>query len=248
MVQFCARNMGQSRARSAAGAARDAPPGRPGGRAPRGRTQPAARAGPLLPSSRALAAELGLARNTVADAYGQLVAEGWLTARQGAGTRVAEPAGPPPGRARNGGRTGQPGPQLRPVAGGAGPLGVPARRLAGGRPQGAGRRAERGLRLPGPARAARAAARRWPTTWPGSAAYEPPRRTSSSAPASRRPSPCWRPRCVSAPARAWRSRGTGSRTTARSSSPRRWPPRCSASTSGARYSELGRQRTPGACC
>jgi GntR family transcriptional regulator/MocR family aminotransferase len=50
--------------------------------------------GTLLPSSRALAA-----RNTVADAYGQLVAEGWLTARQGAGTRVAESAGPPPGRA-----------------------------------------------------------------------------------------------------------------------------------------------------
>ena len=55
--------------------------------------------GTLLPSSRALAAELSLARNTVADAYGQLVAEGWLTARQGAGTRVAESAGPPPGRA-----------------------------------------------------------------------------------------------------------------------------------------------------
>jgi GntR family transcriptional regulator / MocR family aminotransferase len=47
-------------------------------------------AGTLLPSSRALAAELGMARNTVADAYGQLVAEGWLTARQGAGTRVAD--------------------------------------------------------------------------------------------------------------------------------------------------------------
>src|SRR5689334_12767891 len=49
-------------------------------------------AGTVLPSSRALAAELGLARNTVADAYGQLVAEGWLTARQGSGTRVAERA------------------------------------------------------------------------------------------------------------------------------------------------------------
>jgi GntR family transcriptional regulator / MocR family aminotransferase len=55
--------------------------------------------GTMLPSSRALAAELGLARNTVADAYGQLVAEGWLTARQGAGTRVAEPATAPAGRA-----------------------------------------------------------------------------------------------------------------------------------------------------
>jgi GntR family transcriptional regulator / MocR family aminotransferase len=51
-------------------------------------------AGTPLPSSRALSAELGLARNTVADAYGQLVAEGWLTARQGSGTRVAERARP----------------------------------------------------------------------------------------------------------------------------------------------------------
>jgi GntR family transcriptional regulator/MocR family aminotransferase len=42
-----------------------------------------------LPSSRQLAADLGLARNTVADAYNQLVAEGWLVARQGSGTRVA---------------------------------------------------------------------------------------------------------------------------------------------------------------
>jgi len=47
------------------------------------------RAGTRLPASRTLAADLGLARNTVADAYGQLVAEGWLTARQGSGTRVA---------------------------------------------------------------------------------------------------------------------------------------------------------------
>ncbi|MFI9153938.1 PLP-dependent aminotransferase family protein [Streptomyces sp. NPDC053367] len=58
--------------------------------------------GTRLPSSRALAADLGIARNTVADAYADLVAEGWLTARQGSGTRVADraapaaPAGPPP--------------------------------------------------------------------------------------------------------------------------------------------------------
>ncbi|GAA2435173.1 PLP-dependent aminotransferase family protein [Streptomyces glaucus] len=55
--------------------------------------------GTRLPSSRALAADLGIARNTVADAYADLVAEGWLTARQGSGTRVADrtvvpPAGP----------------------------------------------------------------------------------------------------------------------------------------------------------
>jgi GntR family transcriptional regulator / MocR family aminotransferase len=46
-------------------------------------------AGLRLPSSRQLATDLGLARNTVAEAYGQLVAEGWLVARQGSGTRVA---------------------------------------------------------------------------------------------------------------------------------------------------------------
>ncbi|MGZ4339931.1 MAG: MocR-like pyridoxine biosynthesis transcription factor PdxR [Gaiellaceae bacterium] len=45
--------------------------------------------GTRLPSSRSLAVDLGLARNTVAAAYGQLVAEGWLEGRQGAGTRVA---------------------------------------------------------------------------------------------------------------------------------------------------------------
>ena len=45
--------------------------------------------GTRLPSSRTLAKDLGVARNTVADAYGQLVAEGWLTARQGSGTVVA---------------------------------------------------------------------------------------------------------------------------------------------------------------
>ncbi|WP_171164223.1 PLP-dependent aminotransferase family protein [Streptomyces sp. I05A-00742] len=50
--------------------------------------------GTRLPSSRTLAVDLGLARNTVADAYGQLVAEGWLTARQGSGTRVAQSPAP----------------------------------------------------------------------------------------------------------------------------------------------------------
>jgi GntR family transcriptional regulator/MocR family aminotransferase len=49
-----------------------------------------------LPSYRALSADLGIARNTVADAYSELVAEGWLTARQGSGTRVARRVAPPP--------------------------------------------------------------------------------------------------------------------------------------------------------
>ncbi|MET7599405.1 PLP-dependent aminotransferase family protein [Streptomyces sp. NPDC005481] len=52
--------------------------------------------GTRLPSSRSLAADLGIARNTVADAYADLVAEGWLTARQGSGTRVAERTVPQP--------------------------------------------------------------------------------------------------------------------------------------------------------
>lgn len=36
-----------------------------------------------------LAADLGIARNTVAEAYAQLAAEGWLTSRQGSGTTVS---------------------------------------------------------------------------------------------------------------------------------------------------------------
>ncbi|MEW2594807.1 PLP-dependent aminotransferase family protein [Micromonospora aurantiaca] len=51
-------------------------------------------AGTLLPPYRSLAADLGLARNTVAAAYAELVAEGWLVARQGSGTRVAPHAEP----------------------------------------------------------------------------------------------------------------------------------------------------------
>jgi len=45
--------------------------------------------GEPLPPSRVLAAELGMARGTVVEAYAQLVAEGYLRSRQGAGTQVA---------------------------------------------------------------------------------------------------------------------------------------------------------------
>jgi GntR family transcriptional regulator/MocR family aminotransferase len=57
------------------------------------------RAGARLPSSRGLAAELGVSRGVVSSAYGQLVAEGYLESRQGAPIRVtrgvrAHPARP----------------------------------------------------------------------------------------------------------------------------------------------------------
>lgn len=45
--------------------------------------------GTRLPATRTLAAELCIGRNTVADAYDQLIAEGYLEARVGSGTRVA---------------------------------------------------------------------------------------------------------------------------------------------------------------
>src|SRR5690606_37380330 len=43
-----------------------------------------------LPASRELAAELAVSRNTVIDAYGQLLAEGYLRALTGSGTYVAD--------------------------------------------------------------------------------------------------------------------------------------------------------------
>jgi GntR family transcriptional regulator/MocR family aminotransferase len=46
-------------------------------------------AGDVLPSTRSLASDLGVGRGTVVEAYTQLVAEGWLVARQGRPTRVA---------------------------------------------------------------------------------------------------------------------------------------------------------------
>jgi GntR family transcriptional regulator/MocR family aminotransferase len=50
-------------------------------------------AGSRMPSSRALAGDLDVSRRLVVDAYAQLLAEGYLLARQGAGTYVAPTAG-----------------------------------------------------------------------------------------------------------------------------------------------------------
>ena len=70
-------------------------------------------AGSTLPPSRNLAADLGLARNTVAEAYAELVAEGWLASKQGAGTWVAN-SGANPLPARQRGRQGTPAHDLMP--------------------------------------------------------------------------------------------------------------------------------------
>ena len=53
-----------------------------------GRLRPRAR----LPATRALASDLGVSRRLVVDAYAQLLAEGYLIARRGAGTFVADAA------------------------------------------------------------------------------------------------------------------------------------------------------------
>ncbi|MFJ9431429.1 PLP-dependent aminotransferase family protein [Streptomyces sp. NPDC101490] len=72
-------------------------------------------AGTRLPSTRALAADLGVSRGLVTEAYEQLTAEGYLRSGRGAGTWVGEAARSPalrPGgtaaatRARGGGETG----------------------------------------------------------------------------------------------------------------------------------------------
>jgi GntR family transcriptional regulator / MocR family aminotransferase len=62
--------------------------------------------GTRLPATRDLARELGVARGTVSQAYAQLTAEGWLTARTRSGTRVADGAASDPRPA---------GPAARPV-------------------------------------------------------------------------------------------------------------------------------------
>jgi GntR family transcriptional regulator/MocR family aminotransferase len=65
------------------------------------------RTGACLPATRALAADLGVSRGVVVEAYAQLAAEGYLTSRPGSYTTVAaepvrraEPALPPPGARR----------------------------------------------------------------------------------------------------------------------------------------------------
>ena len=65
--------------------------------------------GSALPPSRLLAADLGVSRGVVVEAYQQLTAEGYLASQAGGYTRVA--AGPPPRAAAPPG-PGAPGPDI----------------------------------------------------------------------------------------------------------------------------------------
>lgn len=56
--------------------------------------------GTPVPSTRVLAADLGISRGVVVLAYEQLIAEGYLTATRGSATRVARRPAPPPSPAR----------------------------------------------------------------------------------------------------------------------------------------------------
>ena len=110
--------------------------------------------GSSLPPSRVLAADLGVSRGVVVEAYQQLTAEGYLASHAGGYTQVAAgPARPaarlrPAARAHAGHR-----PQLRPRR----RVQLPPGRVAARHPQRAGRRPERGVRLPDRPRRAAAA-------------------------------------------------------------------------------------------
>ncbi len=97
------------------------------------------RDGDRVPSTRAMAAELGVARGTVVAAYEQLDGEGWIRTRPGAaatvvGGRVSAGAADPAGSAARAGGTGRP--RVAAPAAGTGRPGVAA--PAGGARQVAG--------------------------------------------------------------------------------------------------------------
>ena len=124
--------------------------------------------GERLPSSRSLAEDLGLSRGTVSAAYDQLVAEGYLVARQGAGTTVAT-GRPPPYAGRDPALRRTPTFDLRPGTPDVAQFPTAAWLRSARRALNAAHGV--GLRLRRPARAGRAAARagRVPRPDPGSA-------------------------------------------------------------------------------
>jgi GntR family transcriptional regulator/MocR family aminotransferase len=88
-------------------------------------------AGERLPSTRSLAAALGVSRTVVTSAYAQLFAEGWIEGRHGSGTYVAEGAAGR-GGAGTAGTAGAAGGGT--IAAGTASLGTVCGHPAGGRP------------------------------------------------------------------------------------------------------------------
>jgi GntR family transcriptional regulator/MocR family aminotransferase len=72
-------------------------------------------AGLRLPATRSLAVELSVSRNTVLNAYEQLLAEGYLEGKRGSGTYVAHALPDPPVQGRACPASGQRAPALRPA-------------------------------------------------------------------------------------------------------------------------------------
>ena len=176
-------------------------------------------AGSRLPPTRALAGELGVARQTVVLAYERLAAEGYVRARTGSGTYVAPdlpdaapaPAAPPATAASALSRRGamlaavpvtattrDAGSGMLLAGGLAGARPVPRRRLGAlhrPRAEGAAGRAVPAIRR---RKACPTCAHRSPRIWRRPAAWPPTPAASSSPPApSRRcaspPSCCWTP-------------------------------------------------------
>ncbi|HEX6366333.1 MAG TPA: PLP-dependent aminotransferase family protein [Agromyces sp.] len=135
----------------------------------RGILRGALRPGDAVPSTRALAAELGVSRSAVVTAYEQLAGEGYLEMRQGAPTRVADLArggaaasvtDPPSSNRR----------ELRVTAGGT----RSSRRFESGRAEVAGADAPRIDLLPGRPATTRFDTRAWRAAWRAAAARDIP--------------------------------------------------------------------------
>ena len=143
------------------------------------------RAGERLPSSRALARDLGLSRGLVQDCYAQLLAEGYLAARTGSATVVAPGAEPPRPSPARAGRPRRWSPTSRTGCRISAASRAPTGRTRCGRRAGPRRPPRSAMTI----RAAiRGCARSWPLTCAGSGARRPTRSASWCAPASRRDS------------------------------------------------------------
>jgi DNA-binding transcriptional regulator YhcF (GntR family) len=165
-----------------------------------GRLAPATR----LPSTRVLAADLGVSRRLVVDAYSQLAAEGFLLSRHGSGTRVATVDAAGLSRATPAILRSSSTSTSRP----AHRISVAFRGMPGyGRCGKASPRSSRTHSAMSHRRVCPLHASQWRTICGALAACSPTRGTSCCAQGQHRPSPCW-PQCY--PIRRWRWRIQGS--------------------------------------